>query len=128
MGNFPENTRIFLAPARRAMNDQLTQPLWRATSSTPRFEDFRGDVHVDVAIVGGGITGLTAALLLAERGLTVALLEKETIAAGETGNTTAHITVAIDARYHYVRRKYSAEEARLVADASRASMEKIADL
>ncbi|MFL6247501.1 MAG: FAD-dependent oxidoreductase [Thermoanaerobaculia bacterium] len=110
------------------MNDSQTQSLWRATSSMPRFDAFRGDLHVDVAIVGAGITGLTAALLLAERGRTVAVLEKETIAAGETGNTTAHITVAIDARYHYVRRKYSAEEARLVADASRASLEKIAEL
>jgi glycine/D-amino acid oxidase-like deaminating enzyme/nitrite reductase/ring-hydroxylating ferredoxin subunit len=110
------------------MNDNQTQSLWRATSSSPAFDPFRGDLHVDVAVIGAGITGLTAALLLAERGRTVALLEKESIAAGETGNTTAHITVAIDARYHYVRRKYSAEEARLVADASRASMEKIAEL
>src|SRR5215211_7968696 len=110
------------------MNDSQTQSLWRATSSTPRFDAFRGDLHVDVAIVGAGITGLTAALLLAERGQTVAVLERETIAAGETGNTTAHLTVALDARYHYVRRKYSLEEARLVADASRASIEKIAEL
>lgn len=110
------------------MKETHPQSLWRATSNTPRFNPFRGDLHVDVAVIGAGITGLTAALLLAERGRTVALLEKESIAAGETGNTTAHITVAIDARYHYVRRKYSAEEARLVADASRASIEKIAEL
>ncbi|HEU4889568.1 MAG TPA: FAD-dependent oxidoreductase [Thermoanaerobaculia bacterium] len=110
------------------MKDDQPQSLWRATSNPPRFDPFRGDLHVDVAVIGAGITGLTAALLLAERGRTVALLEKDTIASGETGNTTAHITVAIDARYHYVRRKYSAEEARLVADASRASVEKIAEL
>ena len=36
--------------------------------------------------------------------------------------------MAIDARYHYVKRHYSREEAKLVADASRASLEKIAEL
>jgi glycine/D-amino acid oxidase-like deaminating enzyme/nitrite reductase/ring-hydroxylating ferredoxin subunit len=105
-----------------------TTSLWRATNSAPAFESLREGLHVDVAVIGAGITGLTAALLLAERGRSVAVLEKETIAAGETGNTTAHLTVAVDARYHYIRRKYGLEEARLVAEAGLASIGKIADL
>jgi glycine/D-amino acid oxidase-like deaminating enzyme len=105
-----------------------TMSLWRATGSAPAFEPLREVLHVDVAVIGAGITGLTAALLLAERGRSVAVLEKETIAAGETGNTTAHLTVAVDARYHYLRRKYGREEASLVAEAGLASIEKIADL
>jgi glycine/D-amino acid oxidase-like deaminating enzyme/nitrite reductase/ring-hydroxylating ferredoxin subunit len=108
---------------------QRSISLWDATSpSSSRFEPLQADVHVDVAIVGAGITGLTAALLLSEKGRRVAVIEKETIGSGETGNTTAHITEAIDARYHYVKRHYSKEEAKLVADASRASLEKIAEL
>jgi glycine/D-amino acid oxidase-like deaminating enzyme/nitrite reductase/ring-hydroxylating ferredoxin subunit len=107
---------------------QQSTSLWDATSTSPQFPSLDGDLQVDVVIVGAGITGITAALLLAEKGKRVAVLEKETVGSGETGNTTAHITVAIDARYHYVKRHYSREEAKLVADASRASLEKIAEL
>jgi glycine/D-amino acid oxidase-like deaminating enzyme/nitrite reductase/ring-hydroxylating ferredoxin subunit len=108
--------------------DQQSTSLWRATSGTPRFDPLRGELHADVTVIGAGITGLTAALLLAQRGKNVVLLERETVGGGETGNTTAHITAAIDAGYNYVRRKYSLDEAKLVAGAQRAAVEKIAEL
>lgn len=107
---------------------QRSTSLWHATTAVPHFAPLDRDLEVDVAIVGAGITGITAALLLRQRGKKVAVLENESVGGGETGNTTAHITVAVDARYHYIRRKYTRDEARLVADASRASLEKIADL
>jgi glycine/D-amino acid oxidase-like deaminating enzyme/nitrite reductase/ring-hydroxylating ferredoxin subunit len=120
----------FLLPRRLRIDEmnQKSTSLWHATAPTTPFEPLRQPLHVDVAIVGAGITGVTAALLLTEKGRRVALLEKETLGSGETGNTTAHITEAVDARYHFLRRKYSKEEARLVAQASRASIEQIASL
>ncbi|OYV35062.1 MAG: FAD-dependent oxidoreductase [Acidocella sp. 20-61-6] len=44
-----------------------------------------GDITVDAAIIGGGITGVSAALHLAERGYRVALLEAEHIGWGASG-------------------------------------------
>jgi len=108
--------------------DQKTTSIWHATASVPHFETLHGELTADVVVIGAGITGLTAALLLAQRGKKVIVVERETVAGGETGNTTSHITVAIDAGYNYVRRKYSGEEAKLVADAQRSALEKIADL
>lgn len=44
-----------------------------------------GDVRADVCVIGGGYTGLSAALNLAERGLDVVLLEAERIGFGASG-------------------------------------------
>ncbi|MFN2138091.1 MAG: NAD(P)/FAD-dependent oxidoreductase [Candidatus Promineifilaceae bacterium] len=49
----------------------------------------------DVIVIGGGIMGCSAALQLARRGLDVTLLEKNTIGAGPTGESSAII------RQHY---------------------------
>jgi glycine/D-amino acid oxidase-like deaminating enzyme/nitrite reductase/ring-hydroxylating ferredoxin subunit len=106
--------------------NQNSISLWNATAPKPTFQPLTGSLECDVAIVGGGITGLTAALLLAERNRSVVVIEREGIGGGETGNTTAHITTALDAGYHYIRRKYGKDEAKLAADASRRALETIA--
>lgn len=52
------------------------QSLWSATAiARVDFPTLRDQIHTDVAIVGGGFTGLSTALHLAERGVSVALLE-----------------------------------------------------
>jgi len=45
----------------------------------------QGDVRADVAIVGGGLAGLSAAIELADRGCTVALLEANEVGSGASG-------------------------------------------
>ncbi|MCY3555818.1 MAG: FAD-dependent oxidoreductase [Gemmatimonadetes bacterium] len=44
-----------------------------------------GDLDVDVVVIGGGVTGVTGALFLAEGGARVAVLERREIASGATG-------------------------------------------
>jgi glycine/D-amino acid oxidase-like deaminating enzyme len=50
-----------------------------------------GEVQVDVAVVGGGFSGVNTALELAERGYTVALLEANRISWGATGRNGGQI-------------------------------------
>lgn len=51
-----------------------------------------GEKHADVAVVGGGMAGLSAAQRLREAGATVALLEKDICGAGATGKSSGFIT------------------------------------
>lgn len=101
-----------------------TTSIWNV-SPHPRYPSLAGDLEVDVAIVGAGITGLTSALLLADAGKKVAVLEARRIGAGVSGSTTSHLTEAVDARYHVIERDFGREGARLVARSSRDAIETI---
>jgi glycine/D-amino acid oxidase-like deaminating enzyme/nitrite reductase/ring-hydroxylating ferredoxin subunit len=71
---------------------EVPEPYWRDSVDLPKFEPLRCNMEVDVVIVGGGITGVTAAYLLSNEGLKVALLEADKLLNGTTGHTTAKIT------------------------------------
>ncbi len=105
-----------------------SESYWIATSPGRHHPALEGDREVDVAIVGGGITGITAALLLQRAGKRVAVLEARRIAASVTGHTTAHLTAALDTRYATLIRDFGAEGARLAAQASRAAIDQIGRL
>lgn len=88
-------------PFRRAVRLRMptlaipTIPLWQDLN-VPRFPTAQLPSATDVLIVGGGITGLTAALLLKRAGKRVVVCEKQRIGAGESGHTSAHLTYVTD--------------------------------
>ena len=51
--------------------------------------------HVDVAVVGAGLTGLSAALHLARKGAQVAVLERDTVAFGASGRNGGMATTGL---------------------------------
>jgi glycine/D-amino acid oxidase-like deaminating enzyme len=64
----------------------LEASLWYATAAPgPRTEPLKGDVQADVAIIGAGFTGCSAALHLAEAGASVVTLESKEIGWGGSG-------------------------------------------
>ena len=91
---------------------QFPEPFWREISLPP-FEKLTENLTVDVAIVGGGITGITAGYLLRKEGLKVAILEAGTILNGTTGHTTAKITAQHGLIYDELIQHFGEEKARL---------------
>ncbi|MES2178312.1 MAG: FAD-dependent oxidoreductase [Gemmatimonadota bacterium] len=89
------------------------QSLWRLLE-TPRFGATPLPTQVDVVVIGGGITGLTAALLLKRQGKRVAVFERERIGSGETGNTSAHLTYVTDRSLRDMAKKFGENAARQV--------------
>jgi glycine/D-amino acid oxidase-like deaminating enzyme/nitrite reductase/ring-hydroxylating ferredoxin subunit len=107
----------------------MTESLWLATAERPSFAPLdRDGVHVDVAIVGAGITGLTAATLLKLAGRRVAVIEARRVGSGVTGRTTAHATEVLDTRYQTLESRFGREGSALAAKSSRAAIEQIAAL
>jgi glycine/D-amino acid oxidase-like deaminating enzyme len=65
--------------------------------------------HVDVVVVGGGITGVTTALLLGRAGKSVLLLEARHLGAGTTGGSTAKVSLLQGTQLSKISRRHSRE-------------------
>ena len=72
----------------------------------------------DVAIVGGGITGITLGLELQKAGKRCIVLEAKNLCFGTTGGTTAHINTLLDNPYPAIIKDFGAEAAQLVASSA----------
>jgi glycine/D-amino acid oxidase-like deaminating enzyme/nitrite reductase/ring-hydroxylating ferredoxin subunit len=68
--------------------------------------------HHDVVVVGGGLTGITTALLLASAGRSVLVLEAHHVGAGTTGGSTAKVSCLQGTRLSEISRRHSADVVR----------------
>lgn len=97
--------------------------VWLETAAIPQSPTLETDLDVDVAVVGGGITGLTTALLLRREGAQIALLEGATVGAGTTGNTTGKVTSQHTLVYADFIDQHGEEKARIYAEANQHAIE-----
>lgn len=102
-----------------------TTPYWIDSAALPRFPKVERDLEVEVVIIGGGITGLTAAYLLKQAGKTVALLERDRCARVDTGHTTAHLTAVTDLRLQEIAKTFGSDAAKAVWHAGSAAIDQI---
>lgn len=102
---------------------QYPEPYWRSSVSLPAFPKLTEDIEADVAIVGGGITGLTSAYLLAKAGVKVALIDAGKILNGVTGHTTAKITAQHGLIYDELISKLGFDNAKLYYEANHEALQ-----
>jgi glycine/D-amino acid oxidase-like deaminating enzyme len=78
------------------MADKGAISLWDASAAERDYQEpMTGDLQVDVAIVGGGFTGLSTALHCAEKGLSAHVLEAEQIGFGGSGRNCGLVNAAL---------------------------------
>ncbi|WP_100374275.1 FAD-dependent oxidoreductase [Bacillus sp. FJAT-45037] len=94
------------------------EPYWRISTQLANFPPLKENMTTDVTVIGGGISGITTAYLLAKEGLEVTLLEADVLVNGTSGHTTAKITAQHDLIYDELIQHVGAEKAKLYYDAN----------
>src|SRR4051812_39485483 len=106
----------------------MPQSYWIDSAPLPEHPRLSRDIDVDVIIVGGGITGITAAFLAKKAGKTVALIDRDRCAMIDTGHTTAHLTAVTDLRLTEIKHTFGRDAARATWDAGIAAIDQIVKL
>src|SRR5690242_14161419 len=101
---------------------------WQKNRKPRRFGKLEKPLEVDVVVVGGGITGITAAYLLKRNGLRVALLERWRCLDGDTGHTTAHLTQVMDWRLTELVQSVGANATQTAWSAGEAAIDQIEEI
>jgi glycine/D-amino acid oxidase-like deaminating enzyme/nitrite reductase/ring-hydroxylating ferredoxin subunit len=99
---------------------------WLESTPDTNYPALEGGIAVDVAVIGAGIAGLTAATLLKRAGKTVAVVEAKRIVRGASGYTTAKVTSGHGVIYSELTKTFGAEGARIYAQANQAAVDRVA--
>lgn len=105
----------------------FTKSLWNSYSESLNFPSLNKDISVDVAIIGGGITGITTALLLKKYGFKVAVLEAREIGKGTTSHSTGNLYVITDQLFSPIASKYDEEVLKNVIQSRREAFQLISN-
>lgn len=102
--------------------------LWVATSPETHYPFLPKNIETDVIIAGGGIAGISTAILLKQKGLRVVLIEADRIAKKATGNTTAKLTALHGLKYKILLESFSEVGVKMYADANQAAISCVENL
>ncbi len=84
---------------------------WSHAGPKPAYQALQDNLKVDAMIIGGGITGALMGQLLAERGLSVVIVDRETPGLGSTAASTAMLQWEIDRTLSELEHLYGFERA-----------------
>lgn len=104
----------------------VTNAVWDLAATSRTYPTLTANATVDVIIVGAGITGITAAYLLAGAGLKVAVLEAFALGKGATGFSTGNLYVPVGQGLHTIKAKHGDTTMNEVVRSRRAAIDFIA--
>jgi gamma-glutamylputrescine oxidase len=102
---------------------------WYVASSEipPPRPALEGDAEADVAILGAGYTGLSAALTLAERGYKVAVLDAHRVGFGASGRNGGQVGTGFNKSQRWLEAKLGDNRARALWDMAEAAKAQVRD-
>src|SRR5215218_10566954 len=109
----------------RMKSSERSISVWESTNPQPEFPRLEGDAQADAVIVGAGIAGMSVAYHLAKAGQRVVVLDDNAVGGGETGQTTAHLTSAMDDYYQVLEKVHGKDGARLAYESHQGAIDAI---
>ncbi|HEX2087562.1 MAG TPA: FAD-dependent oxidoreductase [Solirubrobacteraceae bacterium] len=107
------------------MTLRATDSLWIDTAPATSYPSLERDLEVDVAVIGGGLAGISTALLCKQEGLRVAVLEKGVVSGAATGMSTAKCSALQESVLTQVRRSSGKDALVAYANANVAALERM---
>lgn len=101
---------------------------WIASTGSTAYESLDVSHRTEVCVIGGGLTGLLTAYLLAKEGTPVTLIEAGRICSGVTGYTTGKVTSQHRTKYSRLVKQHGEAKARAYATAQQAGLDLIAEI
>ena len=110
------------------MPDPLNNSYYAASANARDSQpEFVGEARCDVCVIGGGFTGLSAALACAEKGLSVILLEAETIGFGASGRNGGQLIPGLRWSMREIDEEFGRERAKAIFDLAWSAVARVND-
>ena len=110
------------------MTDPLNNSYYAATANAWETQPpFTGEGKYDVAVIGGGYTGLSAALACAEKGLKVALFEAKTIGFGASGRNGGQLIPGLRWSMREIDEEFGRERSQTIFDLAYGAVGRVKD-
>lgn len=105
-----------------------SQSLWMSTAVAPQATPLQGDQRCDVVVVGSGIAGLSTAYELSERGRSVIVIDRGSIAGGMTARTSAHLAPLCDDLMSEMQKIKGEDQSKLFYESQAAAVDRIEEI